>query len=499
MGDLLAEGVTAGYVIVAQRPGFGQLAAGVRLAGQQVGGCRAARLPGQTHVQNRLDLIQPRHFHGTAAEQHHDGVGVGGGHGFNQAVVTLGHSHGFTVKTLGLINIGQTCADHGNFCLAGGFGGFAQTFLGHSTLDITARHKGRIGQSVAQGGQLCGVDMARPRALIPHGARHLADKGDIAPVQRQDVAFVFQKHCAVFGDFLRQCVVGILVKGLAFGASFTLQRQRNHTRRTGIYIAFGQAAVLNGGGDPVLHIIAAARHTQIAPGVHGLDAVAEGAPVGDDQAFKAPVTAQYLGQQPGIVTGVDVVDARIAAHNGLGLCVFDNSLKRGQIQLPHRALVHLTVAVEPLVLLVVGGKVLQAGTRAAALRALHPCRAHSAGNAGVLGKILKVASAQRVALDVDAGTQHHVHTVRKPFLTDGLALGFKQRGVPGCAACHGSGKAGRRLGLVDAQHIGAVFLAAHAMGTVTHRDGGDAVLLHCLAVPEIRTIAKADFLLQRHF
>ena len=404
MGDLLAEGVAAGYVIVAQRPGFGQLAAGVCLAGQQVGGCRAARLPGQTHVQNRLDFVQPRRFHGTAAEQHHDGVGVGGGHGFNQAVVPIGHGHRLAVKALGLINIGQTCADHGNFGLAGGFGGFAQGFLRHAALFITARHKGRIGQSVAQGGQLCGVDMARPRALIPHGARYLANQYDVLFRQRQDIVLIFQQHRAVFGDFLRQFVVCVLVKGVSLGASFTLQRQRNHTRRTGVHVAFGQAAVLNGGGDPVLHIIAAARHTQIAPGVHGFDAVAEGAPVGDDQAFKAPVTAQYLGQQPGIVTGVDVVDARIAAHDGLGLCVFDNSLKRGQIQLPHRALVHLAVAVEPLVLLVVGGKVLQACARAAALRALHPCRAHSAGNAGVLGKILKVASAKRVALNVDAGT-----------------------------------------------------------------------------------------------
>ena len=142
---------------------------------------------------------------------------------------------------------------------------------------------------------------------------------------------------------------------------------------------------------------------------------------------------------------------------------------------------------------------LEAGACAGALRTLHPCRAHRARNAGIFGEILKVAPAQRVALDVDAGSQHHIHTVGKSFLTDGLSLGFQQRGVPCCAARNGGGKAGGRLGLVDTQHIGAVFLAAHAVGAVAHGDGRDAVLLHCLAVPEISAVAKADFLLQRHF
>ena len=233
--------------------------------------------------------------------------------------------------------------------------------------------------------------------------------------------------------------------------------------------------------------------------MHGLDAVTQRAPVGHDQPGKAPILAQNIGQQPVVVAGVDVVDARVAAHNGFGLGSLDYGFKRGQVQLAQGALIHLAVAVEPLVLLIVRGKMLEAGACAGALRALHPCRAHRARNAGILGKILKVAPTQRVALDVDAGSQHHVHAVGKSFLTDGLSLGFQQLGVPSCAARHSCREAGGRLGLVDTQHIGAVFLAAHAVGTVAHRNGGDAVLRHRLAVPEIRTVAKADFILQRHF
>ena len=413
--------------------------------------------------------------------------------------MSLRHGHGFAVKALGLVDVRQTHADHGDFCLFCGFSGFAQTFLGHSALDIAAGGKRHAGHSVAEGGQLCGVDVARACPLIPHRTRHLADQRNAAHIQRQNVVLVFQQYCAVFGDFLRQCVVGVLIKGAALGAAFALEGKGDHPCGAGVHITFRQAAVLDGGGDPVLHISAAARHAQVAPGVHGLDAVTQRAPVGDNQAFKAPVTAQYIGQQPMVVAGVDIVDARVAAHNGFGLGSLDHSLKCRQVQLAQGALIHLTVAVEPLVLLIVGGKMLEAGACAGALCALHPCRAHRARNAGILGEILKVAPAQRVALDVDAGSQHHIHAVGKSFLTDGLSLGFQQLGVPCCTARHSCREAGGRLGLVDAQHIGAVFLAAHAVGTVAHRNGGDAVLRHRLAVPEIRTVAKADFILQRHF
>ena len=38
-------------------------------------------------------------------------------------------SHGFAVKALGLVDVRQTHADHGDFCLFCGFSGFAQTCL----------------------------------------------------------------------------------------------------------------------------------------------------------------------------------------------------------------------------------------------------------------------------------------------------------------------------------------------------------------------------------
>ena len=497
--DLFAEGVAAGYIRIAQRPCFGQLAAGIGLAGQQVGRRRAARLTGQPHIQHGLDLIQPRRFHRTAAEQHDNRVGVGGGHGFNQAVVALRHGHRFAVKAFGFVNIGQPCADHGDVCLFGGGCCSGEGFLRHVALFITAGVERHGGQSIAEGGQHGGVDVAGARALIPHGARHLANQHNVRFRQRQNAALVFQQHRAVFGNFLRQSVVGVLVKWFTFGAGLAFECQRNHARRTGVHITFGQGAVPHGRGHTVLHVIAAARHTQITSGVHGLDAVAERTPVGDNKAVKAPVAAQYLGQQPSIVAGVDIVDARIAAHNGLGLCVFDNGLKRGQIQLPQGALVDLTVAVEPLVLLIVGGKMLQARARTTALRTLHPCCAHGTGCTGVLGEIFKIAATEGVALDVDAGAKDNVHAVGKPFFADGFALGLQQRCIPRCSAGNGSGKAGRWFRAVDAEHIACVFLAAHAVGAVAHPDGRDAVLLHCLAVPEISAVAKADFLLQRHF
>ena len=139
--------------------------------------------------------------------------------------------------------------------------------------------------------------------------------------------------------------MGVLVKGVSLGAAFALEGKGNHPCGTGVYVAFGQGAVPDGGGDPVLHIGAAARHTQVAPGVYGLDAVAQRAPVGHDQTGKTPIRTQHIGQQPMVVAGVDIVDARVAAHNGFGLGSLDYGFKRGQVQLTQGALIHLAVAV----------------------------------------------------------------------------------------------------------------------------------------------------------
>ena len=179
--------------------------------------------------------------------------------------------------------------------------------------------------------------------------------------------------------------------------------------------------------------------------MHGGHAAAQCAPVGYDHAVKAPVPAQHLGQQPGIIAGMYIVDTRIAAHDGFGMRGLDDRFKCGQVQLAQGALVHLTVAVEALVLLIVGGKVLETCACTALLRTLHPCRAHCACNVGILGEILEITPTQWIALDVDAGAEHDVHAVGKPLLADGPALGFQQFGIPRRAARHGGGKAGRRL------------------------------------------------------
>ena len=87
------------------------------------------------------------------------------------------------------------------------------------------------------------------------------------------------------------------------------------------------------------------------------------------------------------------VDARIAAHDCLRLSRLNDCLKRRQIKLPQGTFVHLTVAVEALVLLIVSGKMLQACPHPGTLRTLHPGLAHSSCHEGVLGKVFKVTPA----------------------------------------------------------------------------------------------------------
>ena len=124
------------------------------------------------------------------------------------------------------------------------------------------------------------------------------------------------------------------------------------------------------------------------------------APVGDNRAVKAPVLAQDILQQMGVLVGVGAVDEVVAGHNGFGMCLFDNNLKAGQVQLAQAALVHHGVGRHTAQLLAVDGEMLGTGGDTLGLDAAHIACGHLAGEVGVLGEILKVAAAKRAALGV---------------------------------------------------------------------------------------------------
>ena len=109
---------------------------------------------------------------------------------------------------------------------------------------------------------------------------------------------------------------------------------------------------------------------------------------------------QDILQQMGVLVGVGAVDEVVAGHNGFGMCLFDNNLKAGQVQLAQAALVHHGVGRHTAQLLAVDGEMLGAGGDTLGLDAAHIACGHLAGEVGILGEILKVAAAKRAALGV---------------------------------------------------------------------------------------------------
>ena len=160
----------------------------------------------------------------------------------------------------------------------------------------------------------------------------------------------------------------------------------------------------------------------------------------------------------------------------LGLRLFDDDFKAGQVEFPQGSLVDDGVRRHAAQLLAVDGEVLGAGGDAVGLDAAHVGRGQLAGEVRVLREILEVAPAQRAALGVEARPQQDGYLLRGGLLPHGPAELFAQGGIP--AAGHGSRRreAGCGDAGVQAQMVRRTRLLAHAVRAVRQGDGRDARL-----------------------
>ena len=174
-----------------------------------------------------------------------------------------------------------------------------------------------------------------------------------------------------------------------------------------------------------------------------------------------------------VLVCVGTVDEVVGAHDRSRLSGAAHDLESGQVDLTHRALVHDGIRGHAAQFLRVDGEVLGAGCGTRGLDSFDEADGHASGKDRVLGKVLKVASAQRRALDVEAGTEQNVDAEATGLDTQRLAHLTRQVGVPG--GCDGGRRreAGRFLGLRDAQVVGVAKLAAHAVRAIAHDKGGD--------------------------
>ena len=225
------------------------------------------------------------------------------------------------------------------------------------------------------------------------------------------------------------------------------------------------------------------RHFERRSGAHGGDAVVVAAPVGDDEPVKAPLAAENIAQQVLVFVAVSTVQPVIRRHKRAHAALFDRGLKRREIDLAQRPLVHDGIGRHAAQLLRVCGKVLH--TR------------ELAGEQRVLGEILKVPPAERAALDVHARSEHHADALRHSLLAERAANGREQRFVPAVRKRARRRKARRRNGAAKAQRVRIALLLAQTVRPVRHHLGRNAEPFHGLRVPEIPSGREPRLFLQR--
>ena len=227
--------------------------------------------------------------------------------------------------------------------------------------------------------------------------------------------------------------------------------------------------------------------------------VVAGAPVRHHIAFEAPLLAQDIREQMGIFIGIHAVDQIVAGHDGLGIALFHRDLKAGQIDLPQSPLIQHRVRGHPAQLLRVDSKVLGAGAHAAPLDALYVGGRHFTGKVGILGKILKIPSAQGAALDIQTGTKDHMDIVSRCLLSQSPSQLLSQLRIPGVGHSCGGREAGGGQGFVDAQMILIARLFAQAVRAVSHEHGGNTQAGQVVGAPTGLALQKHGLFFQRHF
>src|SRR6185437_2563347 len=112
------------------------------------------------------------------------------------------------------------------------------------------------------------------------------------------------------------------------------------------------------------------------------------------------------------------------------------------------------------------------------------------------GEVLEVAPAQRGALDVDAGPEHHRHVLGPRLLAECLADTAHKVGVPGGSEPARGRKARGRDAAGDADVVAFLGLLAQPVRAVGDHDRRYAEPWYRCGVPEIRAQTQGRLLVQ---
>ena len=170
-------------------------------------------------------------------------------------------------------------------------------------------------------------------------------------------------------------------------------------------------------------------------------------PVGHDHTLIAPFLPGDGLHQIVVVVAPDAVDPVVAGHQGQGLCLLQADLKALEINFPQGTLRNHGIASVPVQLLIVAGKMLDAGTDPLGLETLDHRPRNPAGEIGILGKILEIPAAQGIPVDVHAGRQQHVAAPPAHFRSHCPVEALHQLQIEGAGKERAHGK--QRTGIVQ--------------------------------------------------
>ena len=217
-------------------------------------------------------------------------------------------------------------------------------------------------------GDVVGVDVAAAAALVAGGFGKGPDEGHLLVVpQGQHPVLVFQQHGAFRRRLPGQGVVLFKGQGGVFRPLGQTGQNFQGVQHYAVQLFHGELAFQHRQFHLTVGIVVSAGHFQVQSRLDAGDPVVDRKPVGHDHALVPPLLPQQVGEQPAVVGGIGAVDPVIGAHQTPRLGVLDGILKAGQVQFPEGTLVHLVADIQPPVLLVVGGKVLQAAPHAVLL------------------------------------------------------------------------------------------------------------------------------------
>ena len=211
--------------------------------------------------------------------------------------------------------------------------------------------------------------------------------------------------------------------------TWALLNEVQNALNTAVEVGLGQLAALNTSYDAVeLLGLTWLQHVVASP--HLLGTVLTAKPVGHNGTLVAPLIAEDGGNKVFALRSVNTIDIVIRCHYSPRLTLLDGNLKALKINLAKSTLRDVSIVIHAVCLLVIGGKVLDAGTNVILLNTGDIGRSCLTSYNRILRVILEVTSAQRVTHNVEGRSQQHVGTILLHLLTNSLTYLLDELGVP---------------------------------------------------------------------